>query len=515
MVGAKQLNFTLTVCSGRGLDAPALLRPSELPLLPIVLPLALVSVRIYFIGICGTAMGNAALLMRALGHEVSGSDTGIYPPMSDHLRQAGVEMLEGWDAARLAKLKPDLVVVGNVASRGHPEVEWLLEARTIPYVSLPELLRTRLLQDRANLVIAGTHGKTTTTCLAAALLRAHGAEPGWLVGGVPRDLPDSCHPGRSGGPFVIEGDEYDSAFFDKRSKFIQYLPRILALNNVEFDHADIFRDLEDVLRTFNHVMRLVPRDGAIVANGDDANVVRLVSQVNFCPVIRVGTGPSNDCVIADFTETSAGASFRLIWKGKEWARVGWSLPGLFNARNAAVAAVGAGLLVDRADPTKLRLDSLATFQGVMRRQQVLAERANLTVVEDFGHHPTAIACTLESLRARYPGRALVACFEPRSNTAARKVLQDPFRDALALADAVLITAPHRADKLGADGFDSAGVVGELAARGRRALAPVSPEVLLSDLRALLPALGKPACVVFFSNGAFGGIIPRFVAGHQA
>jgi len=471
------------------------------------------TVRIYFIGICGTAMGNAALLMRALGHEVSGSDTGIYPPMSDHLRKAGVEMLEGWDAARLARLAPDLVVVGNVASRGHPEVEWLLETRAIPYVSLPELLRTRLLVDRANLVVAGTHGKTTTTCLAAALLRANGADPGWLVGGVPRDLPDSAHAGRAGGPFVIEGDEYDSAFFDKRSKFIQYLPRVLALNNVEFDHADIFRDLEDVLRTFSHVIRLVPRDGAIVANGDDANVARLVAQVNFCPVVRVGTGPDNDCVIADFREDAEGSSFRLLWKGREWARVRWALPGLFNARNSAIAAVGAGLLLDRTDPTRLRLDSLAAFQGVMRRQQVLADRPELTVVEDFGHHPTAIACTLESLRARHPGRALVACFEPRSNTAARKVLQDPFRDALALADAALIAAPHRADKLGAEGFDSKGVAAELAARGRRASAPASPDALLAELRSLLPALGRPACVVFFSNGAFGGIIPRFVAGN--
>ncbi len=469
--------------------------------------------RIYFIGICGTAMGNAALLMRALGHEVSGSDTGIYPPMSDHLRMAGIAMLEGWDAARLAQLKPDLVVVGNVASRGHPEVEWLLESRAIPYVSLPELLRTRLLQDRANLVVAGTHGKTTTTCLAAALLRANGADPGWLVGGVPRDLPDSAHAGRTGGPFVIEGDEYDSAFFDKRSKFIQYLPRVLTLNNIEFDHADIFRDLEDVLRTFSHVIRLVPRDGAIVANGDDPNVVRLIAQVNYCPVHRVGTSAANDCVIADFSENATGSTFRLLWKGREWGRVRWSLPGLFNARNAAIAAVGAGLLLDRADPTRLKLDSLATFQGVMRRQQVLTDQTHLTVIEDFGHHPTAIACTLESLRARYPGRALVACFEPRSNTAARKVLQDPFRDALALADVALIAAPHRADKLGVDGFDSVGVAAELAALGRRAAAPASSEALLAELRAVVPDLGKPSCVVFFSNGAFGGIIPRFVAGN--
>ena len=467
--------------------------------------------RIYFLGICGTAMGNAALLMRAIGHEVTGADTGIYPPMSDHLRKAGIDILEGWDPARLARLKPDLVVIGNVASRGHPEVEWLLESRALPYVSLPELLRTRLLSDRANLVVAGTHGKTTTTCLAAALLRANGADPGWLVGGVPRDLPDSSHPGKPGGPFVIEGDAYDSAFFDKRSKFIQYLPRVLALNNVEFDHADIFRDLEDVLRTFSHVIRLVPPDGAIVANGDDANVAGLVARVTFCPVVRVGTGPANDCVIADFSEDTSGASFRLLWKGREWGRVRWALPGLFNARNAATAALAAGLLLHPEDPTRLSLAPLATFQGVRRRQQVLVDRPDLVVIEDFGHHPTAIALTLESLRARHPGRALVAAFEPRSNTAARKVLQDGFREALAKADSVHLAAPHRADKLGAEGFDSAGVAADLRARGLRATASESPEALLAALRAEIPALGRPACVVFFSNGAFGGIIPRLGA----
>lgn len=465
--------------------------------------------RIYFMGVCGTAMGNAALLMRALGHEVTGSDAGSYPPMSDHLRSAGVEILEGWDAPRLERLAPDLVVVGNVASRGHPEVEWLLEKRTQAYVSLPELLRTRLLHDRRNLVVAGTHGKTTTTCMAAVLLRAAGADPGWLVGGVPRDLPDSSHPGRSGGPFVIEGDEYDTAFFDKRSKFIQYLPHVLALNNCEFDHADIFRDLDDVLRTFSHVIRIVPRDGVIVANGDDANVLGLVKNVAWAPVVRVGTGPGNDAVIRDFEETPAGSSFSLVWKGREWGRVRWSQSGLFNARNAAMAAVSAGLLLDAKDPTKLKLDALATFKGVQRRQQVLVERPGLTVIEDFGHHPTALDLTLESLRARYPRHRLVACFEPRSNTAARKVMQDGFREALKKADEVFLAPPHRADKLGEERFDSAGVAAAITQAGRKGFAPASNDALLAELTALVKADRSPRCVVFFSNGAFGGIIRKF------
>ena len=465
--------------------------------------------RIYFMGVCGTAMGNAALLMRALGHEVLGSDVGVYPPMSDHLRAAGVEILEGWDADRLERLAPDLVVVGNVASRGHPEVEWLLETRTQAYVSLPELLRTRLLGDRRNLVVAGTHGKTTTTCMAAVLLRAAGAEPGWLVGGVPRDLPDSSHPGRKGGPFVIEGDEYDTAFFDKRSKFIQYLPHVLAVNNCEFDHADIFRDLDDVLRTFSHVLRVVPRDGVIVANGDDANVLGLVKNVTWAPVVRVGVGAANDAVIRDFEETPAGSSFSLVWKGREWGRVRWSQSGLFNARNAAMAAVSAGLLLDAKDPTNLKLDALATFKGVQRRQQVLVERPDLTVIEDFGHHPTALDLTLESLRARYPRHRLVACFEPRSNTAARKVMQDGFREALKKADEVFLAPPHRAEKLGEERFDSAGVAAAITQAGRRGFAPASNDALLAELLALVKSDPSPRCVIFFSNGAFGGIIRKF------
>ncbi len=465
--------------------------------------------RIYFIGICGTAMGNAALLMRSMGHDVMGSDAGIYPPMSDHLQRSGITMLEGWSADRLAKLKPDLVVVGNVASRGHPEVEWLLQNPGQKYVSLPELLRNYLLNDRRNLVIAGTHGKTTTTCLATVLLRANGTDPGWLVGGVPRDLPDSAAPGKSGAPFVIEGDEYDSAFFDKRSKFIQYLPKVLAINNIEFDHADIFRDLEDVLRTFTHGLRVVPGSGVVVANGDDKNVEGLVKSVTWCPVVRVGVGTHNDAVITDFKESAEGASFTLHWKGREWGKVKWSLPGLFNARNAAVAAVSAGLLLNSSDPTVLKLNALATFQGVMRRQQVLVNRADLIVIEDFGHHPTALSFTLESLRARYPQHDLVACFEPRSNTAARKIMQDEFQEALAKADAIYLVPAHRAEKLGSESFDSAAVVASLKALGRSAQVAATANDLLAQLLAPSAKTKRPRCVIFFSNGSFGGIISQF------
>jgi UDP-N-acetylmuramate: L-alanyl-gamma-D-glutamyl-meso-diaminopimelate ligase len=345
--------------------------------------------------------------------------------------------------------------------------------------------------------------------MAAVLLKANGTDPGWLVCGVPRDLPDSSHPGKQGGPFVIEGDEYDTAFFDKRSKFIQYLPHVLAVNNCEFDHADIFRDLDDVLRTFAHVIRIVPRDGVIVANGDDANVLGLVKNVSWAPVVRVGTGAGNDAIIADFQESSTGSSFTLLWKGKEWGRVKWALPGLFNARNAAMAAVSAGLLLDANDPTKLKLHALDKFLGVQRRQQVLVDRADLTVIEDFGHHPTALDLTLESLRARYPKHRLVACFEPRSNTAARKVMQDGFREALKQADEVFLAPPHRADKLGEERFDSTGVAAAITAAGKKGFAPASNDALLAELTTLVQSDKSPRCVIFFSNGAFGGIIQKF------
>ena len=233
--------------------------------------------KIYFMGICGTAMGNAALLARAAGHEVFGADTGIYPPMSTVLAEAGIAIREGYDAHRLEELAPDLVVIGNAMSRGNPEVEWLLDTRKIAFTSLPAALYEQVLSKRKNIVVCGTHGKTTTTSLAAYLLRSAGRDPGFLIGGVPQDPPMGSHLGTLSDPFVIEGDEYDSAFFDKRSKFIHYAPHIAILNNLEFDHADIFRDLEDVKRTFSHLTRIVPRSGYIVVNGDDPNIRSLGS----------------------------------------------------------------------------------------------------------------------------------------------------------------------------------------------------------------------------------------------
>ncbi|MBC2595787.1 Mur ligase [Ruficoccus amylovorans] len=472
--------------------------------------------KIYFMGICGTAMGNVAVLMKRQGHAVSGSDTGIYPPMSDLLAGAGIEVMEGFDPQRLEALAPDTVVIGNAMSRGNPEVEWLLETRKIPFVSLPELVSREILSARRNIVVSGTHGKTTTTSLAATLLTrntpAHAPRPGWMIGGVPRDLPTGAELGEAGGPFVIEGDEYDSAFFDKRSKFIHYQPRVLVMNNLEFDHGDIFRDLEDIIRSFRHLTRLVPQGGAILYNADEPTLAAMMP-VPWTRCLSVGTGENADCRIVDFSEDAEGSRFTLRWPGGETTPVAWSLPGLFNARNAAMAALAAGLILDPLKPASLDLSPLRDFLGVKRRQEVRLARPGLTVLEDFGHHPTAIAQTLVSLRARYPGWQLTACFEPRSNTACTAHFQSAFTEALAGADECFLAPVHRPDRYAEDNrLDTDRMARDLSAQGTQTRACTSFDDLLDSLTtATLQDTSRPRCVVVFSNGAFGGKLPEYLS----
>jgi len=469
--------------------------------------------KIYFMGICGTAMGNAALLARAAGHEVLGADTAVYPPMSTVLAEAGITLHEGYDPARLAQLKPDLVVIGNAMSRGNPEVEWLLDTRAFAFTSLPALLADFVLKGRQNIVVAGTHGKTTTTSLTAFLLRENGRDPGFLIGGVPLDPPVGNHLGTAADPFVIEGDEYDSAFFDKRSKFIHYAPHIAVLNNLEFDHADIFRDLQDVQRTFSHLTRIVPRNGWIVMNGDDDNL-RALGPLGWTRVVRVGTGEGNDVRIMNFAENESGASFQLSWKGAWWAEVKWTQPGMFNARNAAMAACAAGLALHPDNPAQLKLAALARFRGVKRRQEILVNTPALKVIEDFGHHPTALAETLQSFRARFPGHVIHAAFEPRSNTSRTKVMQAAFMRVLALADEVYLGAVANAAKMKEDErFDAEAVIQHLETQGVQARTAASNAALLEKLVTDTGPDGsdRPLLVVFFTNGSFDGIIQKYVA----
>lgn len=454
-------------------------------------------------GICGTAMGNAALLLRELGHEVCGSDTGIYPPMSDVLADAGIEVFDGYDAARLAKLRPECVVVGNVISRGNVEVEWLLNQSEISFTSLPQLFHDTILIDRCPVVVAGTHGKTTTSSLVAFLLAEAGAEPGWLIGGVPRDLPGGSNLGK-GKPFVLEGDEYDSAFFDKRSKFIHYRPRVAVLNNIEFDHADIFRDLEDVQRSFQHFLRIIPSEGFAVVNGDDPNI-RALLPAPWTQTVSVGVDKTNDLVIANFEDTAEAASFDLIWRGSLWKHVDWSLHGLYNARNAAMAGLAAALASGCRSPVEFDLSAIDNFKGVQRRQDVLYSCTNCVVMEDFGHHPTAIAATLEGLRATYPDREIVAIFEPRSNTARTKLFQKAFADALSLADRAHIGAVYRANSMADDkGLNTVAMATELSDRGCKTMAFDSNDGLFKQIQREISFVDRCA-YVFFTNGSFDAI----------
>ncbi len=460
--------------------------------------------RIYFMGICGTAMGNAALLVKEQGHEVLGCDAGVYPPMSDVLADAGITVLEGFDADRLAALKPDQVVVGNAMSRGNPEVEWLLDQSGIPFISLPALFHDTVLAGRCPVVITGTHGKTTTSTVTAYLLDAAGAEPGWLIGGVPNDLPGGAKLGQ-GAPFVIEGDEYDSAFFDKRSKFIHYRPQVAVLNNLEFDHADIFRDLEDVQRTFRHFLRIIPASGHALVNGDDANIAALLP-APWTQVVRVGVGEGNDLCIQNFQDAPEGAKFDLVWKGELWTQVHWPMHGLFNARNAAMASLAAALAGGCADPRTFDLSALARFHGVRRRQDVLHEDGSCVVLEDFAHHPTAVAGAIEALRAAYPEHKMTVCFEPRSNTAATSRFQAEFQSALGQADAVYFGAVHRAERMRPE--ERLDTVAMASALGH-ARAFSDNEALYETLAADLKS-NPGGLVVFLTNGSFDGL-PRRVA----
>ena len=459
--------------------------------------------RFYFMGICGTAMGNAACLLKTQGHVVCGSDTGIYPPMSEVLAQAEIEVFEGFSAERLSNLEIDHVVVGNAISRGNEEVEWLLNQSKLDYGSLPQLFCDNLLKNRQSIVVTGTHGKTTTATLAAFLLERSGADPGWLIGGVPNDLHSGAKLGE-GSNFVIEGDEYDSAFFDKRSKFIHYRPQIAILGNLEFDHADIFRDLEDLQRSFQHLLRIIPSHGYALINGDDENVTALLP-APWTQVIRVGEGPDNDLILSDFVDGPEGSTFELYWRGVHWAQINWSIHGFFNARNAAMAGLAAALGSGYNDPTAYSLDKLSEFNGVERRQDVLLFSDDWVIVEDFAHHPTAINGAIQALRSAYPSRQLYACFEPRSNTAITAIFQDAFTAALSQADTIFLGAVYRAEKIKeSNRLNTYTMAQALMIKGRNAASFSSNQQLLDSLKDELNT-NSNGLLVFFTNGSFDNI----------
>src|ERR1700726_291668 len=374
--------------------------------------------KFHFIGICGTAMGSVAAALQERGFKVSGSDESVYPPMSIFLEEQGIKLHQGYRPENIPA-DADVVVIGNAMKRGNPEVEAVLN-RKLFYLSLPEVLKNYFLRGKHNLVVTGTHGKTTTTALLAWLMEKGGQKPGYLIGGIPKNfghgarLNDSKY-------FVIEGDEYDTAFFDKRSKFVHYLPELVIVNNIEFDHADIFNNIDEIKLSFKRLLNIVPENGMVVLNGDDHNCVEVARD---CLAQMIEVGFSENCAqrIRDAAYSSAGSRFKL---GDDSFEI--SLIGEFNVRNAALAATAARFY--DVPSAKIRA-ALKSFSGIARRQEVRGEARGVKVIDDFGHHPTAIAQTLQALRHRYQGQRVWAIFEPRSNTTRRAIFQKELPAAL-------------------------------------------------------------------------------------
>jgi UDP-N-acetylmuramate: L-alanyl-gamma-D-glutamyl-meso-diaminopimelate ligase len=436
-------------------------------------------------------MGSVAAALRARGCTVTGSDDKVYPPMSDFLRAQGIPLTEPYRAENLPN-DAEVVVVGNVIKRGNPEVEAVLN-RKLYYLSLPEVLKEFFLRGRHNLVVTGTHGKTTTTALLTWMLTVGELEPGYVIGGLPRNFGqgalfnDSKH-------FVIEGDEYDAAFFDKRSKFIHYLPELLVINNIEFDHADIFDDLEAVKLSFRRLVNIVPQNGMILLNGDDANCVE-VARDCLAPIVAVGF--SENCAerIRNVSYTSDGSHFTL---GE--TTFDSPLIGEFNVRNAAMAAVAARFY--GVSPEVIQT-ALTSFEGIARRQEVRGKERGVTVIDDFGHHPTAIRETLRALRDRYPGQRLWAIFEPRSNTTRRAVFQQQLPEALQLADGVFIAQIAALAQIPPqERLHPEAVVAAIAEAGRMAFYERDAAAIVERI---VPLLQPNDVVTIFSNGGFDGI----------
>ena len=436
---------------------------------------------IHILGICGTFMGGIALIARAAGHRVTGCDANVYPPMSTQLIAQGIPLVEGYGADQSA-LNPDLFVVGNAISRGNPLLEAILD-RNLAYVSGPQWLAENVLRGKWVLAVAGTHGKTTTTALLTWILEAGGLQPGFLIGGVPQGLNVSAR--LTDSPFfVIEADEYDTAFSDKRSKFLHYRPRTVILNNLEFDHADIFDDLGAIETQFHHFVRTLPGNGLIVANGGDESLERVLARGCWTPVERFGIREGWQTGDPD-----GDGSFAVCLSGRELGRTSLSLPGSHNRSNAVAALAAAR---HAGVPAEVGLKAIATFPGVRRRLEIRGRAAGVTVYDDFAHHPTAIAATIDGLRSQVGGARILAVLEPRSNTMRLGTLKARLPESLAGADRVYCYTRSL-------GWDAAATLEPLGNRAETS----------DDLAELVDRIAADARsgdhVLVMSNGGFGGI----------
>lgn len=451
---------------------------------------------IHFIGICGTAMGSVAAALKERGFVVTGSDEKVYPPMSTFLEERGVKLMEGYRPENIP-VDADLIVVGNAISRGNKELESVLN-RKLSYLSLPETLKLFFLRGKHNLVVTGTHGKTTTTSLLTWVMRDAGLDPSFLIGGIARNLGQGCslHDSKY---TVIEGDEYDTAFFDKRSKFLHYLPELVIVNNIEFDHADIFENLDAIKLSFRRLLNVVPSEGMVLINGDDPNCIDVAKDCR-APLIEVGFSPNAARHIRDVRYHADGSEFTLLDRTFKT-----SLIGEYNIRNCAMAISAAHFY---GVPLDAIARAIASFEGVKRRQEVRGTVRGITVIDDFGHHPTAIRETLRGLHHQYPGRRLWALFEPRSNTTRRAVFQHDLPRALCEADGVILSQVARMDQLKPeDRLDPERVVSDIAAAGKPAFYEPDVDAIITRLKA---NVRERDVIVVLSNGGFGGIHERLL-----
>lgn len=461
--------------------------------------------RIHLIGVCGTAMGTLAALLKSKGHDVRGSDQNVYPPMSDFLREQGITLMQGFKPEHITA-EIDLVVIGNAISRGNPELEEVLD-RKVRHCSLPEAIRDHFLWGSRSVVIAGTHGKTTTTSLTGWLLAHGGADPSVLIGGIAENFESSYRIG-GGREFVIEGDEYDSAFFDKTAKFLKYLPDIAVVNNVEFDHADIYADLDAIRLAFRRFVNLVPRRGLLVLGADNADALALGGAAH-CRVETFGLSDGADWQAHDLKVSAMSTTFRLRRKGSPAGTFELPLLGAYNVRNALAAiAVGAAVGLN----TDNMADGLRQFRGVRRRMQHRGTASGVTVYDDFAHHPTAIAETLEGVRSAHPRQRIWAIFEPRSATSCRKIFQAEFARALGKADQVILPAVFRSSLPEDQRLSPEALIADLQKEGVKArFIPKVDDIVGTVAR----EAGDGDLVIIMSNGGFDDIHQKLVAALEA
>jgi UDP-N-acetylmuramate: L-alanyl-gamma-D-glutamyl-meso-diaminopimelate ligase len=454
---------------------------------------------IHLIGICGTAMASLAGMLQQRGFRVTGSDAAAYPPMSDFLASLGIPVHQPFAVKNLDP-RPDLVVVGNVVSRGNVELEHILDQR-IPFASLPQVLHDEFLRGKEVLVVAGTHGKTTTTSILAWIFQTAGLQPSFLIGGIAENFGSSFQLGE-GKHFILEGDEYDTAFFDKGPKFLHYFPDAIILTSVEFDHADIYKDLDAVETAFQRLVNLIPKRGRIIGFDSGESIDRCLARA-FCPVERYGSSPQATWQIVDLRLDPARTSWTVLRDGKPWANFEFSLAGEYNVWNAtAAAALAASCGIDTVEISA----ALKTFKSVKRRLEVRATLNGVTIIDDFAHHPTAIAGTLKALRSRYPDSRLWVILEPRSNTLRRNVFQTDLARSLALADEVVVAEVFKSEAIPAvERLDLAAVASDIKKQGRRArIVPTVDGIV----QLVAPELRAGDVVAILSNGGFGGIYEK-------